>query len=165
MGRKTVAVMMACMLVVALAGCSKKKSDDSAANASSTTTTASSSDNSSTTTTSGSSTDASDLNNALDGLGASGDCIAIASSYAAIYLSALGASDDATKQQLEDQLNQIKGKVPSNIQSDLDVIANGIRNADGLTGLGKFFDSDEYKKANQEITDYLDQTCGTGSNN
>ena len=62
---------------------------------------------------------------------------------------------------MEQQLGEIKGKVPADIQDDMDVISQGMADADGIVELGKFFDSDEFKDADANIQQYFEDTCGT----
>ena len=54
---------------------------------------------------------------------------------------------DEQMAELEQQLDEIKGKVPADIQDDMDVISQGMADADGIVGLGEFLDSDEFKEA------------------
>ncbi len=82
--------------------------------------------------------------------------------YAGLVLGATFATDEQ-KAELEQQLGEIKGKVPADIQDDMDVISQGMANADGFAELGQFLDSDEFKQADANIKQYFEQTCGTDS--
>jgi hypothetical protein len=91
-------------------------------------------------------------------------CLDLANAYAQIFLplSSSANPSDADVAQATAAIDQIKGQVPSNIQAALDTLENGIKNAKGLAGLGEFFSSDEYTKANTEVTNYLTSECSKG---
>lgn len=99
----------------------------------------------------------------VPGEGSFEDCLEVGLTYAGIYLSALGLATEEDRKQLEQTVEDIKGKVPEDIQDDLQVIADGIAEADGLAGISEFFETDEYKQADENIQRYLEETCGASS--
>jgi len=99
----------------------------------------------------------------IPGEGRFEDCMEVGLTYAGIYLSALGAASDADREAIQRSLDEVKGKVPQDIQDDLQVVADGIAQADGFAEIGEFFESEEYKQADENITRYLEETCGTTS--
>jgi hypothetical protein len=93
-------------------------------------------------------------------------CIDLATAYSGLFLPlSSGSASDADIAKATQSLEDIKGKVPQNIQADLDVIENGIKNAGGLAGLGQFMSSSDFTKANDEITNYLSTTCTQSAGN
>ena len=93
-------------------------------------------------------------------------CIDLATAYSGLFLPlSSGSASDADIAKATQSLEDLKGKVPQNIQADLDVIEQGIKNAGGLVGLSQFMASDAFSKANDEITSYLSTTCTQGGGN
>jgi hypothetical protein len=88
-------------------------------------------------------------------------CLDLANAYSQIFLplSSSANPSDADIAKATAAIDQIKSQVPANIQADLDTLANGIKNAKGLTGLGEFFSTGEFTKANDEVTEYLTSEC------
>jgi len=164
--RKWSALFMAGLLTVAVVGCSTKKSEDVSAGA--TTTEATSEDEttttkkSSTTTEGTDSTSDSDSGDDVPALGDLGDCLEVSLTYAGLFLGATFATDEQMAE-IEQSLEEIKGKVPADIQDDMEVIAQGMADADGIVGLGEFMDSDEFKEADANIQAYFEETCNMDS--
>ena len=164
--RKLGVLLAAGVLLFSAASCTTKKAVDVSAESS--TTEAHSSEGGGTTTstrrttTTESQSDSSDI----PGLGDLGDCLEVSLAYASIFITATFANDDQMNE-LEQQLDEIKGKVPADIQDDLDVISQGMADADGIAGVGEFLDSDEFKEADANIQQYFEESCGTadGSGN
>jgi len=88
-----------------------------------------------------------------------GNCMEVGAQYASVLMAVLGG--DEAMQQAMDDLDAIKGEVPEDIQDDLDVIASGLADTNGIIEAGEFMDSDEYKEADKNITAYLEETCGS----
>lgn len=86
-------------------------------------------------------------------------CATLATGYAGLYASLAKDQSAAGIQKAEQTLQDIKGSVPDNIKTDLDTIENGIKSAQGGTGLMDFLNSDAYKTADKEITNYLTTQC------
>lgn len=169
--RKLGALLLAGFLLAGLAGCSSKKSDTVTATGDDTTETTAETSRSEDSKSDDSRADKPSRSDSTDGgasapdeldLGSFGNCLEVAGTYAGIHLSALGAGDEEAKAELQRSLDQIKGEVPPDIQDDLQVIADGVAKSKNLTELGEFWDSDEYKKANENVEKYLDEQCGTG---
>ena len=166
--RKLGVLLVAGVLLFSAASCTTKKAED--VSAGSATTEASDNGNggeTSTTkrsTTTTESTSASNRSDASDipALGDLGDCLQVSLTYAGLFLGAAFATDDQ-KAELEQQLGDIKGKVPADIQDDMDVISQGMSDADGIVELGEFLDSNEFKDADANIQQYFEDTCGTDS--
>ena len=163
--RKLGVLLTAGLLLFSVVSCSTKKNEDLSAS----TSTEADSDNDETTTTekrptttdddSSSGSDASNDIPALDNLG---DCLEVSLTYAGLFLGATFATDEQ-KDELEQQLDDIRGKVPADIQDDMDTIQQGMADANGIVELGEFLDSDEFKDADANVQEYFTETCGTGS--
>lgn len=175
--RKLTALVTATVLALALVGCTSSNSDEEGVSTEASQDAGSGGNDSSSGGDSSSGADSSsgdasspgdattDSSDLSDILGEdAGDCLEVSLTYASIYLSALGLASDADRQELQDQVDQIKGQVPEDIQDDMQTIADGIANADGLVEVGEFFDSEEYQQADENITRYLEETCPTGGN-
>jgi hypothetical protein len=170
--RKLTAVLAGILLALALVGCTSSDSDeegvsteaDRASSESGSQSGASSEDDSSSGdgSSSGDATDSSDLSDVL-GEDAS-NCLEVSLAYGSIYLSALGLGSEGDRAEIERQIEEIRGKVPEDIRDDLQTIEEGLSEADGLAGIGEFFESDEYKQADENITTYLEETCGDVAN-
>jgi hypothetical protein len=173
---KLLALLVAAVLALAAAGCSSSSKDEENVS-SGTTERASAPEEEATGTTpaedeegsssdGGSSDDGSSEGGDTDlipGEGRFEDCLEVGMTYAGIYLSALGLATEEDRKQLEQTVEDIKGKVPEDIKDDLQVVADGIAEADGLTGISEFFETDEYKQADENIQRYLEETCGASS--
>jgi hypothetical protein len=166
--RKLMAIVVAALLALALVGCSSSDSDEEGVSTeadqagsesgSRSESGASEGDSSGDGSSSGDATDPNDLSGVLGQDAA--DCLEVTNTYSNVYLSALGLGAESDRDELEQQLEEIKGKVPADIQDDLQTIADGLADADGLVEIGEFFDSDEYKQADENFTTYLQDTCG-----
>jgi hypothetical protein len=87
-------------------------------------------------------------------------CADLLTGYSGLFAPLMGAnvsSDDRSK--AETALENMKGQVPDNIAKDLETVEAGIKNANDIVALGNFLSSDEYTKANTEITDYFTNQC------
>ena len=144
--RKLGVLLAAGVLLFSAASCTTKKAEDVSAGSPSTE--ATNNDNGgetsttkrSTTTTESSPTRASRTSSDIPALGDLGDCLEVSLTYAGLFLGATFATDDQ-KAELEQQLDEIKGKVPADIQDDMDTISQGMADADGIVELGEFLDS------------------------
>ncbi|MEJ5256165.1 MAG: hypothetical protein WHS89_12525 [Acidimicrobiales bacterium] len=166
--RKLGGLLLAVLLVGSLAGCSSKKSEtgtakEDAKEASAQTGSEKSSSTESTAKQSGSD-DATSGSNELNGSAFSGfaDCTKAVGAYASISFLARNAQDEQTVAEVQKSLADLQGQVPAEIHDDLQVIADGIARSKNLKELSDFFDSDEYKKANENVEKYLDEQCGAG---
>jgi hypothetical protein len=165
--RKLGVLLAAGLLLFSVVSCSTKKKED--VSAGSATTEAQSTDDETTTTEKRTTTtddsdssDGSDSSDDIPALGDLGDCLEVSLTYAGLFLGATFATDDQ-KAELEEQLDDIRGKVPADIQDDMDTIQQGMSDADGIVELGEFLDSDEFEAADENIQEYFEETCGTGS--
>jgi hypothetical protein len=93
-----------------------------------------------------------------------GDCLEVTLAYGSVYLSALGLGSEQELAELDRQLDEIRDKVPADVQDDLQTIADGLSEADGLVEVGEFFESEEYRRADENVTAYLEETCGDVAN-
>ena len=165
--RKLGVLLVAGVLLFSAASCTTKTAEDVSAGSPSTE--ASNNDNGETSTTRRSTTttvsesDAGDTDvSDIPALGDLGDCLEVSLTYAGLFLGAAFATDEQ-RAELEQQLDEIKGKVPADIQDDMDVISQGMADADGIVGLGEFLDSDEFKEADANIQQYFEDSCGSDS--
>jgi hypothetical protein len=166
--RKLGVLLAAGVLLFSAASCTTKKAEDVSAGSPSTE--ATNNDNgagTSTTRRSTTTTERTTDSSASDGsdipaLGDLGDCLEVSLTYATLFIGATFATDDQ-KAELEQQLDQIKGKVPPDIRDDMDTISQGLADANSFTEYGQFLDSQEFKDANANIEQYFEETCGTGS--
>jgi len=157
--RKLSALLLAGLFLLAVVGCSTKSNED--VSAGSTTTDSQDDDDGDETTTTRRSSGTTDDDGSGPDIGdlpVLGDCLEVSLAYAGLFLGSAFASDE-DKAELEQQLDEIKGQVPEDIQDDMDTIANGMANADGIIELGEFLDSDEYKEADANIKAYFETTC------
>jgi len=162
--RKILSALVALALVGALAGCAKKS--DTATSVESSTTTTASESRASTTTTSSSSSSGSSSSDTIPDLGNLSECLKVAGTYASLFLGLLSPnSSDSDKAQVQQQLDEIKAQVPSDVQKDLQTIEDGLKDANSFSDVAKFLDSDKFKSADANVQKYLDQKCGSGSNN
>lgn len=163
--RKLGVLLAAGLLLLSVAGCTTKKNDDVSAGSASTEaqSDAETSTTEKSTSTTGSASSADDgSDSSIPDLGNLGDCLEVSLSYASLFLGAAFATDDQ-KAELEQQLDEIRGKVPADIQDDLDTIRQGMENTDGIVELGEYLDSDEFKDADANVQAYFEETCGTDS--
>jgi hypothetical protein len=166
--RKLGVLLAVGVLLISAASCTTKKAED--VSAGSPTTEAGNQDSGGetsttrrSTTTTERTTDSSESDTTnVPGLGDLGDCLEVSLAYASLFLGATFATDDQ-KAELEQQLDEIKGKVPADIQDDMATISQGLADANGFAEYGQFLDSQEFKDANANIERYFEQTCGTDS--
>ena len=122
-----------------------------------------SSSSSGSSTDSGSSSDSSGSTDTLDPNAVAGllgdDCAKAYSTYISLAAAAFGSPEDAAKAQNE--LDQIKGKVPAKIQKDIQVLADGFSaiKTDGIVAAGQKMDSPEFKAASDDLTAYFTNGC------
>jgi hypothetical protein len=86
-------------------------------------------------------------------------CTEMATSYAALFTPLATGGTDADKEKVATAVNDMKAKVPAKVQTDLDTIGNGIKNAKTPTDVAKFMSSTEYTTANTNVTKYLTTEC------
>jgi hypothetical protein len=103
--------------------------------------------------------EATDDTTGLDDLDNLGDCLEVSLTYAGLFLSLLpGAEVDSAE--IEQSLDEIRGSVPEDVQDDLDVIADGLADADSYEDVSDFLDSDEFTEADANINAYFEEECG-----
>jgi hypothetical protein len=155
--RKLGVLLAAGLLMFSVVSCSTKKNEDVSATSPSTEAQSSGDDETSTTkkTTSTDGGDSSDGSSVLDNLET---CGAVSGLAVTLGLGAAFLSDDQ-QAELEQELEDLRGKVPDEIQDDIDTLQNGAANADGFAELGEFLDSDEYREATDNIGQWLDENC------
>lgn len=162
--RKFLSALVALALVGALAGCAKKS--DTATSVESSTTTTSESKASTTTTSSSSGSSSNGTIPDLGNLGNLSECLKVAGTYASLFLGLLSPNaSDSDKAQVQQQLDEIKAQVPADVQKDLQTIEDGLKSSNSFSDIAKFLDSDKFKSADANVQKYLDQQCGSGSNN
>jgi hypothetical protein len=151
--RKLGALLAVGMVVVALAGCSTTKNEDVASDSSESSTSSTETERS-TSTTAGS-----DAGSSSDdgGSGASDldQCQAVSLLLGGLTASGAVPDDSELQQQIEDA----KQNVPEDLQDDIQVIADGFQDADGIVGWGQFIASDEYRDAATNLQQYLTDNC------
>lgn len=171
--RKLGALVLAGMLLAGLVGCSSSKKTEDVKSEGTTEETKDDSkdkkDESTDKTTDDAEDDSTDDTSADDGDDSSSgvplsfeDCLEVSLTYAGIYLSTL-SFDESAKTELEAAIDEIGGKVPDDIKDDLQVIADGIAESNDFVEISEFFETDEYKEADANITEYLDEVCGSTS--
>ncbi|MCX7621890.1 MAG: hypothetical protein N2037_13735 [Acidimicrobiales bacterium] len=163
--RKTAASVCAALLVLGVAaGCSKKESSAS-----------SSGGNAKSGSDSGSGDGGGNSGaGGIPNLGNLNECIAASSAYLQIVAAPAGLALGASKEEVEEMkknLQDLKGKVPSELRADMDTVgkayaeffdaieANGIT-SDEAQKASKKLDSDEVKKAQDNIDAYFKKNCG-----
>jgi hypothetical protein len=152
---------MAALLTVATVGCSSKSSDDVSAESSTTTEAPAGNDGEGSSATND---DSSGDDTSGSGSGVLDDLQTCGSVSALAVTLGLGAAflTDDQKAEVEQQLDELQGKVPDEIEGDIETLRNGAENADSLQELGTFLDSDEYSQAMDNIGQYLEETCDIG---
>ena len=86
-------------------------------------------------------------------------CADMAGTYATMFTPLATGGTDADRAKIESSLNDMKAKVPTNIQKDLDTINGGIKEAKTPTAVMTFLSSKDYTTANDEVTKYLTTEC------
>ena len=106
--------------------------------------------------------DLDDLTESIPGLGELGDCMEIAAAYGSLYFEALGGADGA--EQAQEKAEELKSVLPEDLHDDIDVVADTIGQVaeEGLFSGSDALSSPEYLEADQAITAYLDEQCGSG---
>lgn len=172
--KKLVALALALLVLGSMVGCSSEKSSDDDAEKTTTTEERSSSDDESDS--AGDSGDSDGDDESDSGGDESGgddsssgvpmsmeDCIELSVAYGTIYVNALGVGlDDAEREELNQALDEIHGKIPPEIQDDLDVVREGLEGASSFREVTEFFESEEYREADSNITSYFAENCGPG---
>jgi hypothetical protein len=109
------------------------------------------------------------------------DCQDAVAAYSTIFTSAMGGSSmlsDEEKQQLEDNIDDLEGKVPSELEDDIAVIADAYQayfealgdldlsdmvnnqgNVKDIEEAGEKIESDEVKDAQANIEAFFDENC------
>lgn len=87
-----------------------------------------------------------------------GDCFEISMAYASVYFAVLG-DEDAMKEALG-QLEEMSVQVPDSVKDDFEVLIEGFSEANGLIEVGEFMETDEYTEADENISAFLEETCG-----
>jgi hypothetical protein len=86
----------------------------------------------------------------------------IAAAYGSLYFEALGGADGA--EQAREKAEELKSVLPEDLHDDIDVVAETIGQVaeEGLFSGTDALSSPEYLEADQAITAYLDEQCGSG---
>jgi hypothetical protein len=108
------------------------------------------------------------------------DCQNAVAAYASIFTTAMGGStmlDDAQKQELEDNIADLEGKVPDELEDDIATISDAYEayfsalgdldlsdlvnpeNASKLEEAGEKLDSSEVEEAQQNIESFFEENC------
>jgi hypothetical protein len=108
------------------------------------------------------------------------DCQDAVAAYASIFTTAMGGSamlDDAQKQELEDNIADLEGKVPDELEDDIATISDAYEayfsalgdldlsdlvnpeNASKLEEAGEKLDSSEVEEAQQNIEAFFEENC------
>lgn len=144
-------LLFAAMLVVA-AGCTTKSETGSAADTSTSSTREAQAGG---TTTSGPTTGSSDEASASE------QCQAIL-----VLMGGLSVGGALPEGQVRDELEQnladARTKVPESLQGDVQVIADGVQDADGIVEWGRFVASAQYRDAVGNLQRYLTDNCDPG---
>lgn len=156
--RKIGALLTVGLLLAALVSCSSKDSSDVSSGPSSTESDAVGGDE--TPTTDGSDSSAPDGSGDV-GLFSGDDCAAASTMFVTLGLGAAFLSDDQ-RAEIEQQLGDVRDKVPAEVQDDIETIRDGVANASNPSELGDFFDSPEFEEASGNLEQYLEQECGLG---
>jgi len=86
-------------------------------------------------------------------------CTDMATSYTALFTPLATGGTDADKAKVASAISDMKTKVPAKVQSDLDTIGNGIKNAKSATDVATFMSSKDFTTANTNVTTYLTTEC------
>lgn len=103
---------------------------------------------------------------ALPGLGGLGGCIGVGLSFANLMLSigtsALTGSGTYNGASVNAAVAQLRTSLPSELQPDVDVLANAAQQANGktLAQAGDLFDTPQVTKATDDISNWVDKNCG-----
>ena len=103
---------------------------------------------------------------ALPGLGGLGGCIGVGLSFAnlmlAIGTSALTGAGTYNGASVNAAITQLRTSLPSELQPDVDTLANAAQQANGktLAQAGDIFDAPDVSKATDAISDWVDKNCG-----
>lgn len=174
MRRPLIALAVPVLVIIGAAGCSKESTTSTnqaqgtttqapATSAASKTTQGKTSDtktsDSKTTSTTSKSSNPGDIS--IPDMGQLQKCAELATAYGAAHAAlALGAASQDQFNQAQAELEKVKANVPENIRDDFEIIEQGLKdNAGNMTAIANFLNSDEYKNADKEITDYLEKEC------
>lgn len=92
--------------------------------------------------------------------GATSDCIAVGLAYAATAAGAIGMTSEVDD--LNRQLEDMKGEIPEELLDDLQVIedAFAVIESDGFIAAGQAMNTPEFEQAQANIETYLNENCG-----
>lgn len=106
--------------------------------------------------------DLDDLTESIPGLGDMGDCISQAAAFSSLYFETLGGEDGAKDAQRKAE--ELKKVLPDDLHDDIDVISKAIGQVaeEGLLSGTDALDTDEYRQAEEAISKYFQEECGSG---
>ena len=85
-------------------------------------------------------------------------CTELGLMYASISLGAIG--NDSSRAKASDAADKLAKDLPANLQSDIKVVRDAYAKfSDGISAVGKAMDTPEFKKANDEIGNYIKSAC------
>ena len=85
-------------------------------------------------------------------------CTELGVLYASISLGAIG--NDASRAKASDAADKLAKDLPDNLQADVKVVRDAYAKlSDGISAMGKAMDTPEFKKANDEIGNYIKSAC------
>jgi hypothetical protein len=174
MRNKVMAALLAMVMVVAVAACGGGGDDPVVESRGNDAPTTEATDDS------GRDSDSGDLDDAL-GMFGDDECMNVGLAYATISLGALGsmfggAMEDAELEEMENELDELRGDIPSELRDDFDVIQNAFAEfgealGDGggnifdpeyqekMEEAGAALESDEFMEAQANIEDWLAENC------
>lgn len=108
--------------------------------------------------------DLDDLTENVPGLDNLGDCMKQAAAFSSLYFEALGGEEGAKGAQRKAE--ELKKVLPDDLHDDIDVISEAIGKVaeEGLLSGSDALDTDEYHKAEDNISKYFEKECGGGGN-
>jgi hypothetical protein len=103
-----------------------------------------------------------DLTENIPGLGDMGDCISQAAAFSSLYFETLGGENGAKDAQRKAE--ELKAVLPDDLHDDIDVISKAIGQVaeEGLLSGTDALDTDEYRQAEEAISKYFQEECGSG---
>jgi hypothetical protein len=103
-----------------------------------------------------------DLTESIPGLGDMGDCISQAAAFSSLYFETLGGEDGAKDAQRKAE--ELKEVLPDDLHDDIEVISKAIGTVadEGLLSGTDALDTEEYRKAEEAISKYFQEECGSG---
>lgn len=103
-----------------------------------------------------------DLTESIPGLEDMGDCITQATAFSSLYFETLGGGSGA--EDAQKKAEELKKVLPEDLHDDIDVISKAIGEVaeEGLMSGTDALETEEYKAAEQAISKYFEEECGSG---